>query len=127
MIVERQPQPIGARTYRNGDAGADPDRVAVLGGARLTNEAQYAWAKLAKGVIGTDHVDASMGDELPAHALLGLPRATIAEACQPGGTIVLLGPDPKEELGTLYIRLRHAIVEDGAKLIEFTPAATEKT
>ena len=109
-----------------GDAVAttSPSKVAFIGGARLTNEAQYAWAKLAKGVIGTDHVDASMGDELPAHALLGLPRATITEACQPGGTIVLLGPDPKEELGTLYIRLRHAIVEDGAKLIEFTPAAT---
>lgn len=101
-----------------------PDRVAVIGGTRLTNEAQYAWAKLAKGVIGTDHVDATLGDELPVDALLGLPRATVAEACTPGGTIVLLAPDPKEELGTLYIRLRHAVVEDGAKLIELTPAGT---
>ena len=31
--------------------------MGVLGGARLTNEDAYAWAKLAKGVLGTDNVD----------------------------------------------------------------------
>ena len=42
----------------------------------------------------------------------------------PAGPRILLGPDPKEELGTLYIRLRHAVREDGARLIELAPAAT---
>ena len=98
-----------------------PGSVAVLGGARLTNESQYAWAKLAKGIVGTDHVDAQLGDGLPADFLLSLPRATIAQACAPKGTIVQLGPDPKETLGVLYLRLRHAIVEDGARLIEVGP------
>ena len=97
---------------------------AVLGGARLTNESAYAWVKLVKGVIGSDHVDAQLGDGLPAEAVLGLPRATIADACRPGGTVILLGPDPKETLGALYIRLKHAIVEDGATLIEVTPRRT---
>ena len=112
------------RSIAKAISDTEPAKVAVIGGSRLTNEAQYAWTKLAKGIIGTDNVDADMGDELPVHALLGLPRATIAEACQPGGTIILLGPDPKEELGTLYIRLRHAVREDGAKLIELTPSGT---
>ncbi len=112
------------QTVADAIAASEPERIAFLGGARLTNEAQYAWTKLAKGVIGTDNVDALLGDELPAHALLGLPRATIDEACRPGGTIVLIGPDPKEQLGTLYIRLRHAVLEDGAELIELTPTAT---
>ena len=62
----------------SGGSGA----VAVIGGARLTNEAAYAWAKLAKGVIGTDSVDAQLGDGLPAELVLGLPRATIDEACR---------------------------------------------
>jgi NADH-quinone oxidoreductase subunit G len=101
-----------------------PGSVAVLGGARLLNEDQYAWAKLAKGVIGTDNVDADLGDTLAPHVLLGLPRATIAQACRPGGTVILLGVDPKEELGTLYLRLRHAVREEKVALIEFTPAAT---
>ena len=96
----------------------------MLGGARLTNEAQYAWAKLAKGVIGTDNVDAQLGDGLDPELVLGLPRATIDDACRPGGTVLLMGPDPKEELGTLYLRLRHAIVNDNVTLIEVTPCAT---
>ncbi len=55
------------------DAGG-PGSIALLGGARGTNEDAYAWAKLAKGVIGTDHVDAQLGDGLPAEAVFGLPR-----------------------------------------------------
>jgi len=105
-------------------SAAPAGRIAVLGGARMTNESQYAWAKLAKGVLGTDHVDAQLGDGLPAEVVLGLPRATIDRACTPGGTIVLLGPDPKEELGALFLRLRHAVVHDGATLIELTPRRT---
>ena len=105
-------------------AAAGPERVAVLGGARLTNEAQYMWARLAKGVIGTDNVDAQLGDGLDPALLLGLPSATIDDACHPGGTVLLIGPDPKEELGTLYLRLRHAVVNDGVRLIEVTPHAT---
>ncbi|HSL56383.1 MAG TPA: NADH-quinone oxidoreductase subunit NuoG [Acidimicrobiales bacterium] len=107
--------------------GRGPDGVAVLGGARLTNEDAYAWAKLAKGVIGTDNVDAQLGDGLPAAAVLGLPRATIDQAAAPGGTILLLGPDPKEELPVLFLRLRHALAYDQARLVEITPAATGLT
>ena len=103
---------------------AAPDKVAVLGGARLTNESAYAWAKLAKGVIGTDHVDAQLGDGLPAEVVLGLPRATIDQVCAPGGTVLLLAPDLKEELPVLFLRLRHAVVRDGATIIEL---ATQRT
>jgi NADH-quinone oxidoreductase subunit G len=97
---------------------APADRIGVIGGSRLTNESAYAWAKLAMGVLGTDNVDAQLGDGLPADLVLGLPRATIDEACAPGTTVVLLGPDIKEELGVLYLRLRHAAVEDGVRIVE---------
>ena len=106
---------------------APADRIGVIGGARLTNESAYAWAKLAKGVLGTDNVDAQLGDGLPADLVLGLPRATIDEACAPGTTVVLLGPDIKEELGVLYLRLRHAAVEDGVRIIEIAPATSGLT
>jgi NADH-quinone oxidoreductase subunit G len=101
-----------------------PGGIGVLGGARLTNESAYAWAKLAKGVVGTDNVDCQLGDGLPAEAVLGLPRATIDQACAPGGTVVVLGVDIKEELPVLYLRLRHAVIEDGATLIELVPHGT---
>ncbi len=105
-------------------AAAPADRIGVIGGARLTNESAYAWAKLAKGVLGTDNVDAQLGDGLPADLVLGLPKATIDEACAPGTTVVLLGPDLKEELGVLYLRLRHAAVEDDVRLVEIAPATS---
>lgn len=100
------------------------ESVAVVGGAHLTCEAQYLWSKLAKSVWGTGNVDAQLGDGLPAEFLAGLPRATIGEACSQGATVLLLAGDPKEELGTLYLRLR-ALVEAGeVQLIELTPLAT---
>ncbi|MEE2682859.1 MAG: NADH-quinone oxidoreductase subunit NuoG [Actinomycetota bacterium] len=102
----------------------NPDRIAVIGGSRLTNESQYAWTKLAKGLIGTDHVDASLGDDLPAHTLLGLPKATINDVCESGSTVLLIAPDLKEEYGTLYIRLRHAALENSVKIIELSPTET---
>ena len=64
----------------------------MIGGARLTNEGAYAWAKLAKGVLGTDSVDAQLGDGLPAEVVLGLPRATIDQAAS-ADTVILLSGD----------------------------------
>ncbi|HEX9681525.1 MAG TPA: NADH-quinone oxidoreductase subunit NuoG [Acidimicrobiales bacterium] len=97
--------------------------VAVIGGARLTNEDAYAWARLAKGVIGTDHVDAQLDDGLPAGLVQGLPRATIDDACS-ASVVVLLGPDLKEELPVLFLRLRQAAIEGGVHLVEISPAGS---
>jgi NADH-quinone oxidoreductase subunit G len=103
-----------------------PASIAVLGGARLTNEDSYAWSKLARTVLGTDNVDCQLADGLPADVVLGLPRATIDDACR-AGAVVLLGPDIKEELPVLYLRLRQAAVEKGLRLVEITPQATGLT
>ncbi len=100
-----------------GGAGA----VALIGGARLTNESAYAWAKLAKGVIGTDSVDAQLGDGLPADLVLGLPRATIDEACAAPVLLTLAG-DLREELPVLFLRLREALAGGGTALVEIAPA-----
>jgi NADH-quinone oxidoreductase subunit G len=97
--------------------------VAVLGGSRLSNEDAYLWAKIARTALATDHVDAQMGDGLPAKALLGLPRATIDQAAA-AGLVINAGPDIKEELPVLYLRLRHAAVNDGLKIAELSPAGT---
>jgi NADH-quinone oxidoreductase subunit G len=100
------------------------ESIGVIGGSRLTNEDAYAWSKLFKGVLATDNVDAQLGDGLPAEVVLGLPGATIDEVCAPGGTVLLLGPDVKEELPVLFLRLRHAAVEDGVTIVEVSPRST---
>jgi NADH-quinone oxidoreductase subunit G len=93
--------------------------IGVLGGARGSNEDAYAWARLAKGVLGTDHVDAQLADGLPAELILGVPRAEIAD-CDRAAAIVLLGPDLKEELPVLHLRVRRAAVELGVPVIDFS-------
>ncbi len=108
-------------------SSANPAGIGVIGGARLTNEAQYVWTKLVKGTLGSDNVDAQLGDGLPAEVMLSLPRATIDQTCTPGGTIILLGPDPKETLGALFLRVRHAVVHDGATLIDLSSVETGLT
>ena len=100
-----------------------PSSVAVLGGARLCSEDQYAWAKLAKGLIGTDNVDAQLGDGLPAELVCALPRATIADACRPGGLVLTIAGDLREEFGSLFLRLRGAVGSGAATLVEMSPLA----
>jgi NADH-quinone oxidoreductase subunit G len=119
VALGRAADAIKGALESNGPAG-----IGVIGGARLSNESAYAWAKLAKGVVGTDNVDCQLGDGLPAEAVLGLPRATIDEACAPGGTVLVVGVDLKDELPVLYLRLRHALVQDGATLVELVPHRT---
>jgi NADH-quinone oxidoreductase subunit G len=109
----------GAKSARG--AGA----VALIGGARLSNESAYAWAKLAKGIIGTDSVDAQLGDGLPADLVLGLPRATIDAACAAPLLITLSG-DLREELPVLFLRLREAVI-GRTDLIEISPVPTALT
>ena len=97
--------------------------VALLGGARGTNEDAYVWARFAKGVLRTDNVDAQFGDGLPADVALGLPHALISDL-DDARAIVVLGLDLKEEVPVLYLRARRAAAELGIPLVEITPAAT---
>ena len=103
-----------------------PSAIGVLGGARLANEDAYVWARLLKSVLGTDNVDSQLGDGLPAELVLGLPHATIDDACA-APVVLLLGPDLKEELPVLYLRLRSAAMEGRTKLIELSPQPTGLT
>jgi NADH-quinone oxidoreductase subunit G len=100
-------------------AAGGASSVAVIGGARGTNEDAFAWAQLAHDVIGTPNTYAQMGDGLPV-GLLGVQPATIDDAAN-AATIVLLGPDLKEELPVLYLRLRDAAAKRRSRIIEFAP------
>jgi NADH-quinone oxidoreductase subunit G len=97
--------------------------VGIIGGARLANEDAYAWSKLARAVIGTDNVDAQLGDGLPATLVLGLPRATIEQATT-AKAVVLLAGDLREELPVLHLRLRSAAAHTGLRLIDCGPIPT---
>ncbi len=98
-----------ARTHDGG--------VGVIGGAALTNESAYAWARVAREVLRTEHVDAQYGDGIDARRVLALPGATIDDACAARVVVTLCG-DPREELPVLFLRLRGALTRRGHDLVE---------
>ena len=105
---------------------ARPGAIAVLGGARGTNEDAYAWSKLARTVLRTNHVDAQMGDGLAAELVVGLGTATIDDACTADTTLLVCG-DLREELPVLQLRLRGAARAGTTRLVEISPTETGLT
>jgi NADH-quinone oxidoreductase subunit G len=127
LVQVRWHEALAATAAALRDAKATgPASIAVVGGSRFSNEDAYAWSKLAKSVLGTDSVDAQLGDGLPAPTVLGLPRATIDEACK-ARVVILLGPDLREELPVLFLRLRAAALAKATALVEISPVATSLT
>jgi len=108
-----------ARRLRH--AGAS---VAILGGARGTNEDAFMWGRLADA-IGCTMRDAQLDDGLPAE-VLAMPQATIDETCS-AATVVLVAPDLKEELPVLHLRLRDAAMKKRIRIIEISPVETALT
>ncbi|MGH9166636.1 MAG: NADH-quinone oxidoreductase subunit NuoG [Acidimicrobiia bacterium] len=98
--------------------------VAGLGGARGTNEDAYAFGTFLREVIGTRHLDAQLGDGLDPQFVVGVTnRATIPDVMA-ARAILLWGPDLKEELPVLYLRVRWAAQELGATLVVVHPRRT---
>lgn len=98
--------------------------VAGLGGARGTNEDAYAFAKFMHTVIGSRHLDAQMDDGLNPQFLASLSGRGLIGDLEKAKTILLWAPDLKEEHPTLYLRVRRAAQELGAKLIVVHPRRT---
>ena len=100
------------------------DEIAGIGGARSTNEEAYTFSKFMRSVVVSPHLDAQLGDGLDAEfAATVTPRASIDDLDR-AGTILLWGPDLKEELPVLYLRVRRAVTELGANLIVVHPRRT---
>jgi len=100
------------------------DEVAGLGGARSTNEEAFAFGKFLRTVIVTPHIDAQLDDGLDPQFLATVtPRARVADL-DGAATILLWASDLKEELPVLYLRVRRAVTELGARLVVLHPRRT---
>jgi len=99
-------------------------KVAALGGARGTNEDAYALSKFMRTAVGSNHLDAQLGDGLPAGYLAGWAGRGRINDIDRASTILLWGPDLKETHPTLYLRVRRAAQERGANLIVVHPRRT---
>ena len=96
----------------------------VIGGARGTNEDAYALSKFARVALETNNVDARVGDDLASHFLAATVDRALISDLDDADTILVWGPDLKEEHPTLYLRVRRAAQELGVTLIVAHPRAT---
>jgi NADH-quinone oxidoreductase subunit G len=95
----------------------DAGEVGVLPGGRLTAEDAYAYSTFARLALGTNDIDfrsrplsAEEADFLAAEVVLrGADNggATYADL-DAAGSVVLVGLEPEDEAGTLFLRLRKA-------------------
>jgi predicted molibdopterin-dependent oxidoreductase YjgC len=74
--------------------------------------------------IGSNHLDAQLDDGLDPQFLAALAGRGRINDLESAKTILLWGPDLKEENGTLYLRVRRAAQTLGAKLIVVHPRRT---
>jgi NADH-quinone oxidoreductase subunit G len=95
-------------------AARDAGGVGVLTGGRLTREDAYSYAKFARTALGTNDIDfrarphsAEEEQFLAAHVAgrgLGVTYRDLERAT----AVLLLGLEPEEEAGSLFLRLRKA-------------------
>ena len=98
-------------------ASVKENGLGAIGGAALTNEGAFAWERLLRGVLRTEHIDAQYGDGLDAALVQALPRATIDEAAN-ARVVVTLSGDLREELPILFLRLRESAVRYQRSIVE---------
>ncbi|WP_445258511.1 NADH-quinone oxidoreductase subunit G [Nocardioides aurantiacus] len=113
------------------DAAREAGGVGVLTGGRLTAEDAYAYAKFARVALGTNDVDfrarvqsAEEAEFLAAHVVLtgpGSGAVTYADL-ETARSVLLVGFEPEDEAGTVFLRLRKAVRGGiGAKVWSVAP------
>ncbi len=113
-----------ASKLRSTIESSGPDSVGAIGGARLTNEDAYALSKFMRVAVGTNNVDAQLDDGLDPQFLAATADRALISDLETAKTVLVWGPDLKEEHPTLYLRVRRAAQELGATLIVVHPRAT---
>ena len=91
--------------------------VGVLPGGRLTAEDAYAYSRFARAALGTNDIDFRARPHSAEEA--SFLASTVAATGPAGGavtyadlesaaTVVLVGLEPEDEAGTIFLRLRKA-------------------
>ena len=94
----------------------------VLVGGRVTREDAYAYAKLARVVLGTNDVDlrarshsAEEADFLAAH-VAGTGLGVTYRDLEHAPAVVLVGLEPEDESPIVFLRLRKAVRRGGVRV-----------
>ena len=103
---------VAARGLRRPRGG-----VGVLTGGRLTAEDAYAYSKFARVALGTNDIDfrarphSAEEADVPGRPTVGRSRRHGVDYAdlESAATVVLVGLEPEDEAGTIFLRLRKAV------------------
>jgi len=101
----------------------------VLPGGRLTLEDAYAYSKFARLALGTNDIDfrsrphSAEEAEFLASTVAATPIGVTFEQLERTKTVLLLGIEPEEEAGALFLRLRKA-ARSGTRIFSVAPLAS---
>ncbi|WP_134765472.1 NADH-quinone oxidoreductase subunit G [Nocardioides sp. 1609] len=107
--------------------------VGVLTGGRLTGEDAYAYSKFARVALGTNDVDfrarphsAEEASFLAAHVVATGPDggAVTFGDLETAATVVLVGFEPEDEAGAIFLRLRKSAVHHRTRVLAVAPFTT---
>lgn len=121
--------PAALAIAAQGLAAAD-GKVGVLPGGRLTAEDAFAYSKFARAVLRTNDIDfrsrAHSAEEaafLASHVAATQLTVSFADL-ERASTVVLVGLEPEDENGAVFLRLRKGAKEHGVKVIAIASHAT---
>lgn len=101
----------------------------VLTGGRLTVEDAYAYSKFARVVLGTNNIDfrvralSAEEEAFLGSRVAGAPIDVTFSALEAADTVVLLGFEPEDENGAVFLRLRKAS-RAGTRIVSVAPFAS---
>lgn len=104
--------------------------VGVLTGGRLPVEDAYAYAKLARTILGTNDVDfrsrphSEEEAAFLAHAVAGTGLGVTYSDLEAARKVVLVGLEPEDEAATIFLRLRKAWRQNGTEVVALASHAT---
>lgn len=97
------------------------EKIAAIGGPKLTNEGALAMARLFHEVVGTPNVD---HEWQPTLSTPGSPSASFYEELEGADVILIVGSNPNEELPILDLRLKKAAFQRKANVIVVNSSKT---
>lgn len=114
-------------------AARDAGGVGVLTGGRLTVEDAYAYSKFARVALGTNDIDfrarplsAEETSFLASHVVLTGPAggSVTYDDLESATKVVLVGLEPEDEAGAVFLRLRKSVLAGGTEVIGLAPYTT---
>ena len=101
--------------------------VGLLPGGRLTLEDAWAWSRFARTVLGTNDIDQRVRshsqeeDSFLAARVAGTGLGAVTyRHLERAGQVLLLGLEPEDECGALFLRLRKGVRAGGVKVATVT-------